>query len=169
MASGWKKIWKADLAIDHSVRKLCCKPYPGRPRGCPNYNKKSDCPPQARLIEDTIALGRDMWLVWNKFAIGEHAKRMWGKHPNWSERQAHCLLYWQGTARKALCAAVDRIMIEEINFMTGPCGPRLITLYCPEARGVNITETMRRAAGIELEWPPRKFAYQVALIGKAKG
>lgn len=169
MPSGWKKIWRSDLAIDHSVRKLCRSPYEGRPRGCPNYNNKPDCPPQVPLIEDTINILNDIWLVWNQFPIGEHANRMWGKHPNWTERQAYCLLYWQGTARKQLREAVDRLMVEEIMFMTSPCGPSIVTLYCPEACGVNITETMRRAAGIELEWPPRKFAYQVALIGRAKG
>jgi len=33
--------------------------------------------------------------------------------------------------------------------------------------GVDVTATMR-SAGVELEWPPRKIAYQVYLVGVPK-
>ncbi|KUO63623.1 MAG: hypothetical protein APF84_17375 [Gracilibacter sp. BRH_c7a] len=35
---------------------------------------------------------------------------------------------------------------------------------CPEAMGVNITETMA-CAGVFLEWPPENVTYQIALAG----
>jgi hypothetical protein len=33
---------------------------------------------------------------------------------------------------------------------------------CPEAGGVNVTDTLR-LVGIELEWPPQKIVRQVAI------
>lgn len=38
---------------------------------------------------------------------------------------------------------------------------------CPEAMGVNLTETMR-GIGIELEWPPRQIARQIVVAGTRK-
>lgn len=42
--------------------------------------------------------------------------------------------------------------------------PGLVVTRCPEAMGVNVTETLA-AAGVTLEWPPKKFALQVAIAG----
>jgi hypothetical protein len=41
---------------------------------------------------------------------------------------------------------------------------RIVIERCPEALGLNVTATMRMI-GIDLEWPPREFTYQVALAG----
>jgi hypothetical protein len=68
------------------------------------------------------------------------------------------LQYWQGTARKQLREKIMRFMRER---------PGLFALAIPEARGVNVTATMQ-SIGIELEWPPRIIAYQVALLGKRR-
>lgn len=35
---------------------------------------------------------------------------------------------------------------------------------CPEGSGVNITETMKNV-GINLEWPPKNYTYQIVLAG----
>jgi hypothetical protein len=43
--------------------------------------------------------------------------------------------------------------------------PGLMIDDCPEAGGVNVTETLR-LAGIYLEWPPQRVACQVALGGE---
>ena len=42
--------------------------------------------------------------------------------------------------------------------------PGETVIKCPEAQGVNLTETMKNA-GIELEWPPENVAYQIVLVG----
>ena len=80
---------------------------------------------------------------------------MRAKHPDWSERQLACCLYWQGTARKQLRELTDKFI--EIH-------PECIIIPVPEAMGVNVTATMK-SIGHELEWPPRTVAYQVALAG----
>jgi len=78
------------------------------------------------------------------------------KHPEWSERQLACCLYWQGTARKQLAERIK-------EFLKGQ-DEHLVVLRCPEATGVNVTATMK-TLGIELERPPVIMAYQVALAG----
>ena len=143
--------------LDYSVRKLCQRPYPGHRQGCPNFGKRDSCPPLTQRLESFMDIGDKLWLIWNRFDLGIHATKMRVRHPEWSVRQVYCCLYWQGTARKELRLNIDAFLLEH---------PGLIVLTCPEAHGVNVTEAMR-CIGIGLEWPPIKYAYQVALAGKA--
>jgi hypothetical protein len=78
------------------------------------------------------------------------------KHPNWTDRQLYCCLYWQGTARKNLKNEITKFKKSFSNH---------IVTTCPEAMGVNITEVMKDNADIELEWPPISISYQVAIAG----
>ncbi|KKM20124.1 hypothetical protein LCGC14_1648750 [marine sediment metagenome] len=151
----WKQVAPV---IDPEVRKLCVQRYPGHPRGCPNHGKKKGCPPAALLLSAILDLGRPVLAVWNAFDFGGHVERMRIKHPEWSARQLACCLYWQGTARAAHRKEIEAFL---------PDHPSLLAVTCPEACGVNVTETMRNI-GIELEWPPRTVAYQVALVGSPK-
>ena len=166
----WRQVVPA---IDPKVRKLCFKRYPGHPRGCPNYGKKKSCPPAAPLLGVVLDLARPVFAVWNAFDFGAHTSRMRAVHPGWTPRQVACCLYWQGTARKALCDELVTHIREQwavqctgytLRSLEGSSGLGWRVVTCPEACGVNVTETMRRI-GIELEWPPRTVAYQVALVG----
>jgi predicted metal-binding protein len=141
--------------LDSRVRRLCRKPYPGHPHGCQNWDKKDGCPPGAPLIKTLLDASQPLWCVYNRFDLGAHVDRMRAKHPDWSWRQLVCCLYWQGTARKQLKAKVEAALVQQ---------PGLHVLYIPEACGVNITATMERL-GVKLEWPPKKWAHQVALLG----
>jgi len=140
---------------DASVRNLCVRPYPGHPGGCPNYGKRPSCPPRAPMLKRLIRLSDPVYVVWNQFDLGTHCEVMRQKHPDWTERQVRCCLYWQPKARKEL-----RVSIAAMHSQM----PWLLTVMCPEACGVDITATMARV-GIEIEWPPVKWAYQVALAG----
>ena len=96
--------WKiVKPVVQPEMRKLCRHPYPNHPKGCPNFNKKDGCPPSIPLIDKTMDLNREVYAVWNEYPFGEHVEKMRKKHPDWSGRQLACCLYWQGTARKALC------------------------------------------------------------------
>lgn len=149
-------IWGAfDSGLDNNVRGLCVKPYTGHSKGCPNYGKKATCPHKAPLLSNVLKLNETVYVAWNRFDFGLHVGRMREKHPDWSERQLSCCLYWQGTARKAL-----RISIEA--FLKDHTG--MVAVTTPEACGVDVTLLMKRI-GIKLEWPPVLFAYQVALLG----
>lgn len=148
--------------IDYSVRGLCQQPYPNHPKGCPNYDKRATCPPQAPLLGQVLDLQHPIYLVYNRFDLASHVRRMFEKHENWSQRQLECCLYWQGTARKqlkrGLARAREELYRHHLNW---------VTLTVPEACGVNVSATMLQL-GIELEWPPRQYAYQVALIGRSR-
>ena len=141
--------------LNAKVRGLCRKPYPGHPRGCPNWNSRATCPPGAPLLSRLLDLSQPVYCAYNAFDLAAHVARMKVRHPEWSKRQLHCCLYWQGTARKQLRIRVDQFLERQ---------PELIVLYCPEACGVDVTATME-SLGISLEWPPARTTYQVALIG----
>jgi len=151
--------FQVNLAIDLRVRGLCAKPYPGHKQGCPKYNVGyPGCPPDAPKIFDIYDRDSDFFMVVNEFNIKEHMQRLTLTHPNWSERQLRCCLYWQPTARKQLHKKIDYVLT--LKEFTG-----FISTICPEALGVNVTETLKRI-GITLEWPPVNFARQIALLGR---
>jgi hypothetical protein len=142
--------------VDPSVRGLCVKPYPLHAKGCPNFDKRPNCPPSARLITQILDMSKPVWAIFNRFDLAAHVERMRSKHPNYSDRQLYCCLYWQGHARKQLREEIKRFQ-KEIS------GKAVVS--CPEACGMNITATMN-SIQIALEWPPRKYAYQVVIAGE---
>lgn len=143
--------------IQYMVRSLCVRPYHNHPRGCPNYGRRPTCPPDAPRLEQIIDISAPVYCIYNRFDLATHVKGMQAKHPNWSERQLYCCLYWQPKARKELLEQIREFM-HEIQ------GHGLQIVPTPEACGVNVTGTMRQI-NVELEWPPRTIAYQVVLAG----
>ena len=142
--------------VDISTRRLCTKPYPGHPGGCPNFASTHRlCPPYRPILAEILDATKPIYAVWNIFNIGAHAARLKEKFPTWSERQLYCCLYWQPKARKELAEKIKLFNI---------CVPGQTIVPIPEATGVNITETMANI-GEMLEWPPRDKAYQVVLAG----
>mgnify|MGYP000962170430 CR=1 FL=1 len=138
-----------DPVIEPSVRGLCVRPYPLHPKGCPNFGKKIGCPPDAPIYRPVGPVAA----IFNIFPLACHVRWMRDRHPDWSDRQLRCVLYWQPAARKQLKAEIRK-------FLSDHRGWRIIA--CPEACGVNLTQTMAEV-GIRLEWPPEEFAYQIVL------
>ena len=147
---------RVNPVIDPSVRELCTRPYPLHKNGCPNFSKRVDCPPTVCLIGENIDLTAPVYAVYNVYNFDKHVNKMRDKHPNWSDRQLRCCLYWQPTARKQLREKIEIFL--QIK-------PGLAIILNPEAQGVNVTATMEKV-GIRLEWPPEKVTYQIALAGK---
>ena len=110
---------------------------------------------QAPLLQDVFDLTQPMFAVYNVFDMAAHVERMRQRNPGWSDRQLRCCLYWQAGARKKLKAEALEFALKNRS---------LIIRYCPEAMGVNVTQTMEDA-GVALEWPPLKTATQVAFVG----
>jgi hypothetical protein len=133
----------------------CLLPYPRHPQGCPNFNKKKSCPPFSKPFEDLIA--PPFLLVIQPFDIDAQAKRMKTIHPNWTDRQARCLLYWQKSERKRLK--------EEARKFTKSQENDCLLLESPEANGVDIFATCSKV-GIILENNPKKTIWKVMIIGK---
>ena len=157
MKSGFQLVQLTLLpAVD--VSGLCRKPYPLHPKGCPNWNKKLGCPPTCRRVDHVLDLSQPIYAIYNAFDFATHTAKMRAKHPDWSQRQVECCLYWQGTARKTL-----RSLFIEFR----KAHPGLHVMMTPEGSGVDITATMA-SIGINLEWPPVNVAYQVAIAGTAR-
>jgi len=139
------------LLVSTPPERLCALPYPGHPKGCPNLGERDICPPTA----STLTSGRYI-LVGVQFNLSRWAARMRVKHPEWSDRQCRCCLYWQGTVRRDL-----RETIQALNL------PEPEADYCPEAGGADITEMMKNL-GHPLEWPPIDSVWKIALLPRAR-
>lgn len=152
---------KVEPVVDFSMRKLCARPYYGHSKGCPNYGKKKGCPPHSPTIDKLILLNikQPVYAIFNKFDFKEHCDRMRNLHPEWTNRQVECCLYWQGKARKKLKGKILQFIFKY---------PHYDIVQCPEGAGVNLTETMKQI-GIELEWPPVNYTYQIVLAGIKNG
>lgn len=145
-----------ELVISSKVRVWCLLPYPGHPKGCPNYAKAAKCPPKAQHVSAYFDLGRDLWLVHSEFDLNAHIRRMREKHPSWSDRQLRCVLYWQPASRKELSTR-RRLAF----WVTGATQWTDI----PEAMGVNVYATAA-LAGLKLQKIKRlNTCRHVALIG----
>jgi predicted metal-binding protein len=149
------KIKPEEIPFIRNIERLCCKPYPGRSRGCPNYNKKEGCPPNLCELEKMFDFNKDLFLIYYEFNIGKHARNMKKRHPDWTEKQCYNSRHWQGTARNLRDEEIKKYKEEkEINYLTNS----------PEAYGVNVNLLMKKV-GINLEWPPRKITRLVSLGG----
>ena len=147
-----------ELVIDYRAREWCKLPYPDHPKGCPNYGRKSGCPPKAPLIGDYFNLNEDHYFVIVQFDLEAHINKMITKHPHWSNRQARCVLYWQGS--------VNKILKEECKLYAFQQGGLQYNL-CPEAMGVNVIKTCR-ALGLPIRPRPIDIVFKVAMLGAIK-
>ena len=111
--------------------KWCQIPYPNHPKGCPKYGKKG-CPPDAAFITEIMDLRRPVYIAFSEFYLQGHITKMRLRHPDWTERQLHNVLYWQGTSRKQM-----RQRAKIAQFYSGGG----VVLTCPEAHGVNVYAT----------------------------
>ena len=145
-----------DVVINHRARAWCRLPYPGHPKGCPNFGKTEECPPKAPLFKAIIK--PPFILVAVRFNLEEHVRKMEEKHPNWSEKQAKCLLYWQKKVNKRLKKICEAIASKI---------PNAIVLYRPEGNGVHVFETCKKI-GLILKKNPKKFVWKVAIVGIKK-
>jgi hypothetical protein len=146
-----------NLVIDMRAREWCKLPYLGHPKGCPNYGKRNSCPPLAPLIHSFIDISRDMTIVIVEFNLQQQISYMLKLHPEWSDRQARCCLYWQGRVRRELHQAMSRI-IESTAGLKGTDSP--------EAMGVQVIRTVK-GLGFPISPQPKERVYKVGLIGYA--
>ena len=137
------------------AREWCKLPYPGHTKGCPNYNNRPSCPPGVSLIEEFLNLQRPIHLIIVSFDLLDHIANMLGKHPEWSIRQAKCVLYWQG--------GVNKRLVNECKVFT-KLNSGTITTICTEAMGVNVIETARHC-GIPIQTKPTDWVYKIAIGG----
>lgn len=145
------KIWPC-----FSTRSKCICRYPDHKKGCPNYGIKEGCPPSCQMFDEVFDLKKDVYAVYVKFDLQEHVNKMKKLHPKWSEKQARCVLYWQGSVYKKLKQEIAMCL----KILKG-YGHTLV----PEAMGVNVQLTMKKI-GIILDFPPKENVYKIAFLGK---
>jgi len=144
--------------------KLCRLPYPGHPKGCPNWDKSPNCPPRAPKLGDKYDLSKESFFVVNPFNIGEHKKKMKSAYPEWSDKQCACCLYWQNGVRKKL-KEESQNLCRGLNLLH----PELKYDFnlIPEAMGVDIFKTAEYH-NIAIERNPQNILYKVAFVGVIK-
>jgi len=157
------------LVFDKRTREWCKMPYPGHPKGCPNYDTRDTCPPRAPMVYDYFDLSKPHWFAIVRFDLATYAAGLKEKHPDWSDKKCRCCRYWQNTPRKEL-REIAGPFINKMNFKSNFSeidndlfGFHLI----PEAMGVNVFRTCRRI-GISLRKTPKEIVHKVALIGVIK-
>ncbi len=135
---------------------LCRKPYYKHLDGCPNLNRRHDCPPRCGIWDRVYESRAKIAAVRFDFSAYKAWRRR--QHPDWTPRQIENPYYWQGHVRKHLREVIEK----ELQGRTD-----LTAVTNPEGMGVNLTKTCQRG-GIELEWPPDNYVYKVALLAKEK-
>ncbi|MCP4580427.1 MAG: hypothetical protein GY839_02335 [candidate division Zixibacteria bacterium] len=139
--------------INPRVRGYCRLPYPGHPKGCPNWKKRDICPPQAPPFDKLIDTSKPIYCIYYRFDLKSHTDKMLARHPDWSDRKLRCCLYWQNTARKQLRLKTESFLRDH---------PDYTILTCPEGNGVDVVATVKQI-GIELQWPAVDYAYKIAM------
>lgn len=129
---------------------LCRQPYPGHPRGCPQWGACSVTP-----LRHILDLERPTWLAVGAYDLAAHAARQRARWPAWSEAQCRNPRHWQGTARATLRRELAAWLADH---------PGIIAVWGPESHGLDVTSTCT-SVGVELEWPAVTVARQVVLLG----
>lgn len=128
----------------------CRLPYPGHPKGCPNFPKCTEKHPDINALP-----GRQWFAVTEEFDLKGHAEMMAEKHPNWTDRQCRNLLYWQGGVRKRL---YEKTVRDFDPFSD-------VLLKIPEASGINVFDTMA-GIGVHIQRTRPEQIVKVMMIGK---
>ena len=163
------QINPGQVIVDRKFQGLCCSPFYGHPRGCPNFGKKEGCPPQKFLENELLDFSRELFVVYTRFNLSHFAEKMWEKHPDWRAhpRQLCNPRQWQPHTR--MLHRQDKAEFLELY-------PSMHVDSSPEARGVNLTQVMN-SVGIELDWnwPPKSviakdfsapaYVYTISLAG----
>lgn len=148
------------IVINPNVRSLCVCPYPDHPKGCPNFNKKETCPPKTSMIQFFVDFHQPILFLIVRFNLAQHIAKMKERHPDMTDRQAKCLLYWQPHVH------VEQMKMERDFFTLRSYSDYRIT-YSPEAMGVDVFKTLK-AYNILYEQNPINEVVKIALVGRTK-
>lgn len=157
------EVKKENIIFTEKTRLWCQLPYPNHPKGCPNYDKNILCPPNATYMDYLVIDYSYFYLVYALFKLKAQRERMLLLHPNWSERQANCVLYWQTSVKKILKERIQEIISnnqkKKIYVLSCGSGFKFRDLnqkkvYSMEAVGINVLKTLENA-GINYEIKPK--------------
>jgi len=144
--------------ITESTRDWCKMSYPNHPKGCPNYNKNELCPPKCKLLHQIFDSTKPLYLAITIFDLEGHVARLRRVHPDWSDRQLICCLYWQSRVRSK---QKDDVRIFMLSSGCTEWTDR------PEAMGLNVIYTLNK---LDIPIRPQigSRVYKVAMVGHTK-
>lgn len=165
-------IKKSTIKFTEKTMIWCKLPYPNHPKGCPNYNKNPLCPPNSKYMKYILEQYNYFYLIYTDFDLKSHREKMLLKHPNWTNRQANNLLYWQGSVKKILKDIIKKIYRLNPNSKKYLlfCGSGLKdkifnqnNIYSMEAVGIDVFKTLKNN-DINFEYKPRNKVILVSLL-----
>lgn len=150
------KVLPGEFFHTKDAHKWCRIPYPLHPKGCHNFNHLDRCPPKCQYVTEVLDLTKPIYLTHSEFNLEEHMNNLKVKHPDWSDRQLRCVLYWQ---RKSV-----NQMSQRAEIVANKTRSDFISIT-PEALGINVYATAKKA-GLKLE-PIKtlKMCKHVAVVG----
>ncbi len=166
------EILPETIHFTKKTRLWCRLPYPDHPNGCPNYNNNPVCPPNAPFLSNITDNYNYFYLITGRFNLLSYKESMLQRHPKWSERQATCVLYWQGSAKRHIKDFVKEIYSEhpENSFflLSSGSGYKRLDIqqekiYSMEAAGIDVFKTLRKNS-IKFELKPKRFVLLVNLL-----
>lgn len=166
------RVNRNSIKFTHKTHTWCTLPYPGHKKGCPNFNKNPLCPPNTKIMENILENYNFFYLILANFDIFKYSNYLIDKHPEWSERKARCLLYWQKSVKKLIRAYISNILSKNPNnqfylFSSG-AGENIPILdqdeiYSMEAAGIDVIHSLINN-NIEIEIKPKKKVKLVNLL-----
>lgn len=155
-----KHVNKNTVIFSEKTREWCKLPYPGHPRGCPNYGKNEKCPPRSKIRTDILERHESFILAYATFDVTGYVTRMKLVHPDWSDRQLRNSRYWQGSLKKML---LDFIRTNfDYKEILG-AGSGFMNSQSMESAGIDVFATLNRN-GITFDRTARKFIIMVSLL-----
>lgn len=123
----------------------CRSSYPAHLQGCPHVDGKCKMHIHDGLkTSSTVDHDKPMWIIYGEYDLAARVAELRANHPDWSERKARCIRYWQRSSLKMMNDRVDQfleiVQPQRLGHLT----------YLSESDGVNLWRTATHA-GIHLD------------------
>lgn len=124
--------------------------------------------PEFDFIND-VGMYSKYYLIYAQFNFKKYKEIRKKEHPEWSERQIGCVLYWQNSIKRLLKQYIEKIRKNTFSlFYIFGCGSGFNltfqkTTYSMEAATINVFSTCK-LNGIKLEIKPQNIIHLVCLL-----
>lgn len=168
-----KEIKKNTIIFTVKTRLWCKLSYPGHVYGCPNFNKKPECPKICTYLKNKVLNFNYFNLFYVRFDFKRYKNMMHDIHSNWSERQLGNSLWWQSQIKKIMRLKIERYYINNYDLYLLFCGSGIPhksiikknqrVIPSMEAGGIYVFKTLKNN-NIDYEIKPKNFVILTALL-----
>lgn len=142
-----------------SPRSFCIRPYKNHKKGCPNYNKRENCPPNIPSMYDQVFDVSDVYAIVTKFDLKTYYEQRRKNRPDLHEGHIKNPRNWKGTDLKNNDLAISEWFLEN------PDKTNYVASRDLECMGVQVQDTLR-AVGLDISFPVTDYAYRIAFAAK---